>query len=310
MAKSAPPVVGSLHLKSNGFLRLLLETHCLEIDFSLTQYSTINHTLLSVQSIKDKQIDIMSKFDNHTFLCTICARGGSKGVPGKNIRTLIDRPLIAYTIEQAKDAGIFAAVAVSSDSDAILDTARSYGADIIIKRPSELASDTAGKIPAIVHALEAAETELGLKVDYHFDLDATSPLRIPQDILACADILLETSAHNVITGTPAHRSPYFNLVEQSKDGKIFLSKTPEADVLRRQDSPDCFDMNGSIYGWKREVLREEPKLFYADTQLYVMPRNRSVDIDEELDFALVTLLMQQRLQQEERQSKETPIGLA
>ncbi|MFC4237028.1 acylneuraminate cytidylyltransferase family protein [Thalassospira xianhensis] len=241
----------------------------------------------------------MSQLDKHTFLCTICARGGSKGVPGKNIRTLIDRPLIAYSIEQAKKAGIFTAVAVSSDSDVILDNARAYGADIIIKRPSELASDTAGKIPAIVHALETAEAELGAKVDYHFDLDATSPLRVPKDILACVDILLETGASNVITGTVAHRSPYFNLVERSKDGKVFLSKTPNIDVLRRQDSPDCFDMNGSIYGWKRDVLLEDPKLFYLDTQLYVMPRNRSVDIDEELDFTLVTLLMQERALKEE-----------
>lgn len=237
----------------------------------------------------------MSKYDKYTFLCTICARGGSKGVPGKNIRTLIDRPLIAHTIQQAKESRLFAAVAVSSDSDEILDAARKYGADLLIKRPHELASDTAGKIPAIVHALDTAETELNLKADYHFDLDATSPLRVPQDILACADILLETGATNVITGMPAHRSPYFNLVERSREGKITLSKTPDGEVLRRQDSPECFDMNGSIYGWRREVLRHEPKLFYTDTQLYVMPRERSIDIDEELDFQLVTLLLQQKV---------------
>lgn len=239
----------------------------------------------------------MNKYDNHTFLCTICARGGSKGVPGKNIRTLIDRPLIAHTIGQAKQSGLFAAVAVSSDSDAILEAAREYGADLVIKRPAEMASDTAGKVPAIVHALDTAEEVLGLKVDYHFDLDATSPLREPQDILACADMLLETGCSNVITGMPAHRSPYFNLVERAKDGSVYLSKTPDHDVLRRQDSPECFDMNGSIYGWKRELLRHEPRLFYPDTQIYVMPRERSVDIDEELDFTLVTLLMQQRAAQ-------------
>lgn len=239
----------------------------------------------------------MSIFDNHTFLCTICARGGSKGVPGKNIRTLIDRPLIAHTIDHAKAAGIFAAVAVSSDSDAILDVARQYGADLVIKRPAELASDTAGKMPAIIHALETAEAKLGLKVDFHFDLDATSPLRLKEDILACAEMLLNSGVGSIITGSQAHRSPYFNLVERAPDGHVHVSKRLEQDVLRRQDSPECFDMNGSIYGWRRDVLRKTPTVFQPDTQIYVMPRERSIDIDEELDFMLVDFLMRKRLGQ-------------
>lgn len=227
------------------------------------------------------------------FICTICARGGSKGVPGKNIRLLMDKPLIAHSIGQAKATGLFAAIAVSSDSDRILDAAREYGADLLIKRPAELASDTAGKLPAILHALTESEIRLGITADYLIDLDATSPLRLPGDIQACADLLIDTGASNVITGAPAHRSPYFNLVERAPDGTVQLSKQLPSPVLRRQDSPDCFDMNASIYGWRREVLRDDPKLFYPDTQIYVMPRNRSIDIDEELDFAIVTMIMQQ-----------------
>lgn len=229
-----------------------------------------------------------------TFVCTICARGGSKGVPGKNIRMLMDKPLIAHSIAQARATGLFSAIAVSSDSDEILDTAREYGADLLIKRPDELASDTAGKLPAILHALAETETRLGVVVDYLIDLDATSPLRLPEDIQACADLLTETGASCVITGTPAHRSPYFNLVERAPDGTVHLSKQLSSPVLRRQDSPECYDMNASIYGWRRDVLRDDPKVFYPDTQLYVMPRNRSIDIDEEMDFAIVTMIMQQR----------------
>lgn len=228
------------------------------------------------------------------FICTICARGGSKGVPGKNIRMLMGKPLIGHSIAQAKATGLFAAIAISSDSEEILGVAHEYGADLLIKRPDELASDTAGKLPAILHALAEAEARLGIEADYLIDLDATSPLRLPEDIQACANLLIKTGTSCVITGTPAHRSPYFNLVERTLDGTVQLSKQLSKPVLRRQDSPECYDMNASIYGWRRDALRKDPKVFYPDTQLYVMPRNRSADIDEEMDFAIVKMIMQQR----------------
>lgn len=231
---------------------------------------------------------------NPVFLCTICARGGSKGVPGKNIRPLMGRTLIGHSIAHARDAGIFTAVAVSSDSDAILAEAAAQGADLVIKRPDALASDTAGKLPAIVHALEEMERRLALTADFHFDLDVTSPLRLPEDIAACAAILRETGCASVITGAPAHRSPYFNLVERDRNGVVALSKASPVDVLRRQDSPECFDMNASIYGWRRAALHDDPRVFYADTRIHVMPRERSWDIDEELDFEIVSLLMARR----------------
>ena len=228
------------------------------------------------------------------FICTICARGGSKGVPGKNIRMLMGKPLIGHSISQAKAAGFFAAIAVSSDSDEILDVARQCGADVLIKRPDELASDTAGKLPAILHAVAETENRLGFTADYLLDLDATSPLRLPEDIQACARLLIETEAPCVITGTPAHRSPYFNLVERRPNGTVHLSKQLPAPVLRRQDSPECYDMNASIYGWRRDALRDNPRVFYPDTRIYVMPQDRSFDIDEEMDFAIVAMIMQQR----------------
>ncbi len=228
------------------------------------------------------------------FLCTICARGGSKGLPGKNIRPLMGLPLIAHSIAHARAAGIFMAIAVSSDSDAILAEAAAHGADMTIRRPDALASDTAGKLPAIVHALDEMERRLAVTADFHFDLDVTSPLRLPQDIAACAAILRETGCTSVITGAPAHRSPYFNLVERDGNGVVALSKQAPADVLRRQDSPECFDMNASIYGWRRAALRDDPRVFYDDTRIHVMPRERSWDIDEALDFDIVTLLMERR----------------
>lgn len=223
-------------------------------------------------------------------LCTICARGGSKGVPGKNIRPLAGRPLIAWTILQAKASGLFERICVSSDSEAIRRTALASGADQVVDRPAEMADDKSAKAPAIRHALLAAEAEAGHPYDILVDLDATAPLRLPEDILGAVRLLETGNATNVITGSPAHRSPYFNLVERALDGTVALSKRLERPVIRRQDAPACFDMNASIYVWRRGRFVEDPRVFYADTLLYEMPAERSHDIDQELDFLIVEML--------------------
>lgn len=224
-------------------------------------------------------------------ICTICARGGSKGVKNKNVRDLLGKPLIAHTILQAKASGLFDFVAVSSDSRLILDAARTYGADILVERPAALASDEAPKVPAIQHCVMTAEKEYRTKFDIVVDLDATSPLRTAADILDAVHLLEERNVSNVITGTPAHRSPYFNLVELDAHGVARLSKPLPATIARRQDAPACFDMNASIYVWKRDSLFTDASVFHDDTLLFVMPAERSVDIDSELDFQIVELLM-------------------
>lgn len=227
-------------------------------------------------------------------LCTICARGGSKGVPGKNIRTLMGQPLISHSIEQAQKSGLFAAIAVSSDSEEILSVASSCGVDDVILRPEALASDNAGKVPAIRHCVEAVEASHGLQFDTLVDLDATSPLRLVADIENTVGLLESAGCKSVITGAPARRSPYFNLVETDANDIVRLSKPIDPPVLRRQDAPDCYDMNASIYVWQRNAFLENANVFYSDTRLYVMPENRSVDIDSELDFTLVELIFNQR----------------
>lgn len=224
-------------------------------------------------------------------LCTICARGGSKGVKSKNIRPLAGRPLIAHTIDQARASGLFAAIAVSSDAQDILTAAREAGADLLITRPDDLATDNAAKIPAIRHAQVEAERMLAEVFDIFVDLDATSPLRIPQDIVGAVALLEDSGASSVITGAPARRSPYFNLVEEDEGGHVRLAKTLPQEIVRRQDAPRCFDMNASIYVWRREPFITRPAVFYPDTRLFEMPEERSLDIDSELDFAMVAFLM-------------------
>ena len=224
-------------------------------------------------------------------LCTLCARGGSKGVKNKNLRPLLGRPLLVHSLEQARASGLFDALAVSSDSDAILDVAREWGADYLIRRPDDLATDRTPKIPAIRHCLQEAERLAGRRFDVIVDLDATSPLRTPQDIRAAVAMLEDGNAANVITAMPARRSPYFNMVEVGDDGVPRLSKTLPNRVARRQDAPGCYDMNASIYVWRRDILMTSDTLFHDDTRLYVMPEERSWDIDNELDFRIVECLV-------------------
>src|SRR5262249_59843733 len=124
------------------------------------------------------------------------------------------------------------------------------------------------------HAVRVVEERRRKEYATCVDLDATSPLRLPEDIVACVTLLEQTGCTNVITGTPAYRSPYFNLVERDAKGIVRLSKSLPQRVLRRQDSPECFDMNASVYAWRRDSLLADPRIFYHDTRLYVMPRER------------------------------------
>jgi CMP-N,N'-diacetyllegionaminic acid synthase len=223
-------------------------------------------------------------------LCTICARGGSRGLPSKNIRLLHGKPMIAWTVLQARATRLFDHIAVSSDSEAILAAAAAAGANQVIRRPDALASDTAAKVPAIHHAVLAAERETARSFETLVDLDATAPLRLPADIAGSITLLEESGASSVITGALSHCSPYFDMVERRADGTVKLCKPPDESYVRRQDVPQAFDMNASVYVWNRAAFMLDPQVFYADTRLFEMPPERSRDVDSEMDFAIVEFL--------------------
>jgi CMP-N,N'-diacetyllegionaminic acid synthase len=225
-------------------------------------------------------------------VCTILARGGSKGVPGKNKREILGKPLLGHTVELAKQSGIFDTVAFSSDSQELLDIAARFGADCKILRPAELANDTAGKLPAIKHCAFEAERLTKRTFATIIDLDVTSPIRTEADILGSLELLYSTNASNVITGVPARRSPYFNLVEQGADGFVTVAKRPATPILRRQDAPTCFDMNASIYVWKRADLERCSGALMERTALFEMGEFSAYDIDSEIDFEVLEFLMQ------------------
>jgi len=219
-------------------------------------------------------------------LCTIGMRSGSKGVPNKNLRELCGKPLMAYTIEQALESGLFKHVVVSTDSDEIAETAKMFGAETWFLRPARLATDEAPKLPAIRHAFLEAEKHYSQQFDILVDLDATSPLRKKEDIIGAYQQFINEKTNNLITACTARKNPYFNMVEII-NGSVRLVKQINKTVVRRQDAPKVFDMNASIYIWKRKALLENNSIFTEKTSLYVMPEERSVDIDTDLDWDFV-----------------------
>ena len=222
-------------------------------------------------------------------LCTVCMRGGSKGVSGKNLRNLHGKPLMAYTIEQALQSGLFEHVVVSTDSDEIAEMAKTYGAEAWFLRPAELATDEAPKLPVIRHAFLEAEKHYDHDFEILVDLDATSPLRNIEDINGAYDQLITEDADMLITASPCRKNPYFNMVEKV-NGRVKKVKELKPPPTRRQDAPAVYDMNASIYIWKRRPLLEYDTLFTEKTSLYVMPEERSVDIDTELDWEFVEFI--------------------
>ena len=222
-------------------------------------------------------------------LCTICMRGGSKGVPNKNLRELHGIPLMAYTIGQALESGLFENVVVSTDSETIAETAKSFGAEAWFIRPDEMATEEAPKLPVIRHAFMESEKYYRQQFDVLIDLDATSPLRNVDDIIKAYRQFVADNADILITACPSKVNPYFNMVEL-ENGRIRKVITLDPRPKRRQDAPEVFVMNASIYIWKRKAILEYDTLYTDKTSLYVMPEERSVDIDTELDWEFVEFI--------------------
>lgn len=225
-------------------------------------------------------------------IISICARGGSTGLPGKNILPLLGKPLIGWTIEQALQSGVADRVLVSTDSQEIAAIARSYGAEVPFLRPAQLATANAAKLPVIQHLVQWVEVNSG-PVHTIIDLDPTSPLRDVHDIQACL-ALLDAATDLVITGYESDKNPYFNMVEQKEHGYFARVCSPAAEIVGRQAAPRVYAMNASIYVWRRTALAAS---LWASprVRLYAMPRERSIDIDHAIDFELVELLMKKKV---------------
>lgn len=231
--------------------------------------------------------------DSVRTIAFIFARGGSKGLPQKNIKPLDGKPLIQYSIETALATAGIEQVFVSTDDAAIASVARAAGAEII-ERPAELATDTSPEWLSWRHAIDYVRAIYG-DFDVFVSLPATSPLRDETDVSAAIKQLLDTGADICISVTPANRSPYFNMVKQNEDDYVELVNRPATGVYRRQDAPEVFDITTVVYAAKPEFVLEKNALFDGKVTSVLIPKDRAVDIDDIYDFMLAEAIVKRKL---------------
>lgn len=220
----------------------------------------------------------------------IFARGGSKGVPQKNIRQLAGRPLIAYAIAAARASKMLDRLIVSTDDAEIAQIAREHGAEVPFMRPPELAQDDSPEWLAWQHAVRALADQDGRCMDVLVSIPTTSPLRAPSDIDSCVRRLVETDADIVITITPAERSPYFNMVVL-EDDRARLVIPPTSNISRRQDAPAVFSMTTVAYAARASFVLAANSMFEGTVRAVVVPPERALDIDTEFSFQIAERLL-------------------
>lgn len=224
-------------------------------------------------------------------LCTICIRAGSTSVKNKNIKIINKKPLVYYTIAQAKKSNMFEDIVVSTDSKKFQKITNKYGIKNFFLRPKRLSTSKSPKIPVIRHALNQAEKFYNKKYDLIVDLDVTSPLRVVKDIKLALKYFIKSKANLLFSVNESRINPYFNSVEVKKDGSIKPIKNLGYKIKRRQDAPKVYDLNASIYIWKRKTLISEDSLFVKKNSMYIMPSDRGYEVDTENDFKIVKYLM-------------------
>ena len=225
----------------------------------------------------------------------IFARGGSKGLPGKNVKPLCGKPLIGWALEAAKAVPQIDRVFVSTDDAEIARVARTFGAEVPFMRPPELARDDAPEWLAWRHAIQTLNGVPGARpVDVLVSVPTTSPLRLPCDVAACLDSLHSSDADAVITVTPSHRSPYFNMVTRGPEGETAIVIPPAGAIVRRQDAPAVYDITTVAYAVRAEFVLRADRIFAGRVRSVVVPPERAADIDTPFDFELAEFLMTKR----------------
>ena len=218
----------------------------------------------------------------------VFARGGSKGVPGKNIRELAGKPLLAYSIDQAREIEAVDKIFVSTEDQTIASIARGYGVDVI-NRPEELARDNTPEWMAWMHAVKSLQKRNDC-FDVFLSLPTTSPLRNSEDIREALK-KLDKQTDMVLTMTPTTRSPWFNMVRTKKDGYIKLLVRNKKRIHRRQDAPDSFDLTTVAYVTRPEFILSHNSIFDGRVRAVEIPQDRALDIDTEHDMEIAEFLL-------------------
>ena len=218
----------------------------------------------------------------------IFARGGSKGIPKKNLRILDGIPLLVHSIRTAKNVDPISRIFVSSDDEEILSTALDWGVEII-KRPKSLAQDDSPEWFAWRHAVESLPP-----FDTFVSIPTTAPLRNKNDIKKCIDLFMESDADAVVTGQKAARHPSFNMVKPIPNGCVQLVLPSNKEISRRQDTDILYDLTTVAYVTSPAYILNKESLFDGKVRIVEIPKHRAIDIDDELDFAFAELLISQK----------------
>ena len=230
-------------------------------------------------------------------LITICARGGSKGLPKKNIKLLDGKHLIGYSIDLANSFNDQRVedniqISLSTDSGEIIEIAKSYGLTSDYVRPERLASDECGKLDVIIDVLKYEEHRSNISFDLVLDLDVTAPLRTIEDLNDAIGLLQkDDNALNIFSVSPPHRNPYYNMVEKKEDGYVKLVKPLDKSILSRQKAPQVYDMNASFYVYKKDFFALDFKSALTDRSLAFIMDHICFDIDHELDYVIMEYLV-------------------
>jgi len=226
-------------------------------------------------------------------ICFIAARGGSKGVKRKNIRLLDGKPLIAYTIESALDSKIFNHVVVSTEDEEIAKISKKFGADVPFLRPKKLASDNANMNDVLLHGIKQL-----YNLGYNFDIlvirDCTVPFIRNKDIKGSISLLKKSKVDTVLGVYRQHLNPYFNMMEINSNGFLKISKRPKKSIIRRQDAPIVYQLNGLFTMYAEKFLKYKTTLM-PKALPYEIPQETGLMIDTELEFKIAELIVKHRL---------------
>ncbi|MDF3027329.1 MAG: CMP-N-acetylneuraminic acid synthetase [Fluviicola sp.] len=222
-------------------------------------------------------------------LVVIPARGGSKGIPRKNLKLLGNKPLIAYTIEVARELFEDTQICVSTDDEEIAAFARTYGNIVPFMRPADLSTDEASSQEVILHALDFYREKEYKAVIL---LQPTSPFRKKEHIEACVG-MFDSSVDMIATVSESHANPYFNLMEENSEG--FLTRSKPSDYTRRQDCPSVYALNGAVYVINTQSVRTKLIAGFDKVRKVMMSSLESVDLDTPLDWKIATLILEESI---------------
>jgi len=231
--------------------------------------------------------------EQNKILAVIPARGGSKGLPGKNIKKLNGKPLIVYTIEAGLQSKYQMRIIVSTDDEKIAEISRSYGAEVPFLRPEGLAKDKTPTLPVLQHAIRFLNTKENYFPDIILLLQPTSPLRKAKHIDEAMDLFFRENPDSVVSLCKVKDSPY-SIKKIEKNGIVIPFINTDEEYTRRQDLPELYKLNGAIYLMGVDIIMKENKILGDNTKAYIMKEKDSIDVDTEVDFVLAGIIMRKQ----------------